>query len=186
MSDAEIGAGDLPRDRHAVVREHFPIFPLIIGLGSKISAPTWKRIGEALDYIIVVRCIGDLGVQLNADYGFLGNGRLAKDFLGPALQLDASHRLGHALGANRVRTAWEGETLLRLRHAAARHGCREQGQDDEAASPDWLLNLLHVQLSRRLAVSAAMAPHPERAPGRKSQAAARSLHCVWGAGRRLY
>ena len=90
---------------------------------------------------------------------FIGNGRLAKDFLGPALQLDASHRLGHALGANRVRTAWEGETLLRLRHAAARHGCREQGQDDEAASPDWLLNLLHVQLSRRLAVSAAMALH---------------------------
>ena len=42
-----------------------------------------------------------------------------KPVLGPALQLDASHRLGHALGANRVRTALEGETLLRLRHAAA-------------------------------------------------------------------
>ena len=75
-------------------------------------------------------------------------------FRPPAAQLDFRHNLGNALGANHPGVFGAGDTLLRLRHAAARRGCREQGQHDEAASPDWLLNLLHGQLSRRLAVSA--------------------------------
>ena len=82
-------------------------------------------------------------------------------FRPPASQLDFRHNLGNALGANHPGAFCAGLTRLRLRHAAARRGCREQGQHDEAASPDWLLNLLHGQLSRRLAVSVAMAPHPE-------------------------
>ena len=84
------------------------------------------------------------GVQRNADYGFIANGRQAKGFLGPALQLDVSHRLGDALGANRVRTALEGETLLRLRHATARHG--EQYEHDEAAFQYCFVILRHLLL----------------------------------------
>ena len=118
------GGGDSPRDRGATVREYFLTLPLIIcGVPRAGSHVTHRSIsvGEAHDHITrVVRCIGDRGVQRNADYGFIANGLHAKASLVPALQLDASHRLGHALGANRVRTALEGETLLRLRHAAAR------------------------------------------------------------------
>ena len=156
-----------PLDSVAVVRK-FTVRELVVRyrlvrvrfVGHQVDSATlvgeWD--GFELDDSIVANRVGDAGVQLDSDFQFLGNVRCKTKPVGfrpsciatrfPPPPRSCPRR------ANRVRTAWEGETRLRLRHAAARRGCREQGQHDEAASPDWLLNLLHGQLSRRLAVSA--------------------------------
>ena len=130
-------AGDLPRDPHAVVREHFTAYPppycresgFVLQETPMSSTSRGHRqyvVGEAHDLssVIVVRCIGDRGVQLNADFDSLRE------------QVKASTHLRHctcnSMPPNSsvmpsARTVLAparaaGETFLRLRHAAARHG----------------------------------------------------------------
>ena len=191
-----------PLDSGAVVREsavpELVIRYLLVGVrkrrigvkfvGHQVDSATlvgeWG--GFELDGALVANLVGDVGVQLDSDFQRRRDvGYKAKivGFRPPAAQFDIRHNLGNALGASHPGAFGAGDTLLRLRHAAARHGCREQGQHDEAASPDWLLNLLHRQLSRRLAVNAAM--HRIR-NGRARAALAISgaiPHCVFGIGR---
>ena len=92
------------------------------------------------------------GVQLNADFSFLGMGarkpKISRSAGYLAPQFDAPHRLRSCPRREPCRGhACTGAALLRVGHAAAQHDGREQGQHNDAASENCFTNLCHCLFS---------------------------------------
>ena len=146
-----IVGGDSPRDRGATVREYFlthPPYNLRYYPSSTVAMRHRNHhvVGEAHDHItLVVRStlvIWVFSVMLITALSPMG-GRpklvwaLHCNWMPPTASVMPSARTV-------VGIAWEGETLLRLRHAAARHG--EQYEHDEAAFQYCFVILRHLLL----------------------------------------